>query len=156
MHIHTFVYSRYVCVLVYARVHRLKSQLYAFDVHRSHRIARIPLKTAAPKIYVSSTPTMVSPPTQQPAVEEEEAREGDIVMETKAGAEEASEENVEENDEGDENDEEDCQDEWGGGDNDCSLDSANCYYDEGCYNNFSDHNYIDHVDDDVVAHSDDD
>ena len=39
---------------------------------------------------------MVSPPAQQPAVEEEEAREGDVVVETEAGANEATEEDVEE------------------------------------------------------------
>ena len=39
---------------------------------------------------------MVSPPIQQPAEEEEETREGDVVVEAKAGADEAAEEHVEE------------------------------------------------------------
>ena len=54
------------------------------------------MKAAPLKIYVSSKPTMVSPPAQQPAEEEEDAREGDVVVEAEAGADEAAEEDVEE------------------------------------------------------------
>ena len=39
---------------------------------------------------------MVSPPAQQPTEQEEEAREGDVVVETKAGADEATDADVEE------------------------------------------------------------
>ena len=39
---------------------------------------------------------MVSPPAQQPAEPEEEAREGDVVVEAGAGADEAAGEDVEE------------------------------------------------------------
>ena len=39
---------------------------------------------------------MVSPPAQQPAEEVEDAREGDVVVEAEAAADEAAEEDVEE------------------------------------------------------------
>ena len=39
---------------------------------------------------------MVSPPSQQPAEEVENAREGDVVVETEAAADEAAAEDVEE------------------------------------------------------------
>ena len=66
------------------------------ELPRSHGIAWTQLKAAPLNIYVSSKPTMVSPPAQQPAEQEEEAREGDVVVEAEAGADEAAEEDVEE------------------------------------------------------------
>ena len=60
------------------------------------------MKAAPLKIYVSSKPSMVSPPAQQPAEEMENAREGDVVVETEAAADEAAAEDVEENTEMDE------------------------------------------------------
>ena len=63
------------------------------ELPRAHGIAWTQLKAAPLKIYVSLKPTMVSPPAQQPAEQEEEAREGDVVVE--AEAEEDVEENVE-------------------------------------------------------------
>ena len=54
------------------------------------------MKAAPLKIYVSSKPSIVSPPAQQPAEEVENAREGDVVVETEAAADEAAAEDVEE------------------------------------------------------------
>ena len=54
------------------------------------------MKAAPLKIYVSSKPSMVSPAAQQPAEEVEDAREGDVVVEAEAAADEAAEEDVEE------------------------------------------------------------
>ena len=54
------------------------------------------MKAAPLKIYVSSKPSMVSPPARQPAEEVANAREGDVVVETEAAADEAAAEDVEE------------------------------------------------------------
>ena len=66
------------------------------EIPRAHGIAWTPLKAAPLKIYVSSKPSMVSPPARQPAEEVANAREGDVVVETEAAADEAAAEDVEE------------------------------------------------------------
>ena len=60
------------------------------------------MKAAPLKIYVSSKPSMVSPPARQPVEEVANAMEGDVVVETEAAADEAAAEDVEEKTETDE------------------------------------------------------